>query len=92
MLSFERLERIIEESYRQKAEQQKIMKAASQNVAALTSDVSEGEHRMAVGAVISPTLIEHVAKPAAESSEILKQQRKASEARGLAAPKVAPKR
>ena len=35
-----------------------------------------------------PELIEYVAKRAAEDSEILKQQRKALEARGIAAPKA----
>jgi hypothetical protein len=39
------------------------------------------------GAVIAPELISFVARKAAEDSEILKQQRKALEARGLAAAK-----
>ena len=58
-------------------------------MAVLTADLLAGRHRLAGGAVISPLLIEHVAERAAENSDILKQQRKALEARGLAAPKAA---
>lgn len=92
LLCFERLERrcqMVEESYRQRHEQQRLLKAAGQNITALTSEIFEGKHKMAGGAIVAPALIEHVAKRAAESSVILKQQRKALEARGPAAPKAA---
>ncbi len=42
---------------------------------------------MAGEAVVSPEVMARVAKKDGESSEILKQQRKALEAGGLAAPK-----
>ncbi len=47
---------------------------------------------MAGGAIVCRSLIEYVARKAAENSEILKQQRKAIEFRGLAAPKAAGKK
>ncbi len=46
---------------------------------------------MAGGAIVSPHLIAHVAKKAGEDSEILRQQRKALESRGLAVPKAGGK-
>ncbi len=92
LLCFERLERkrqMIEETYRQKAEEQRLVKAAGSNAAAITNDLFSGGSRMTGGAVVSPLLIEWVAKKASDQSEILRQQRKALEARGLAAPKAA---
>ncbi len=83
---------MIEETYRQKADEQKMIKAAGQNIASLTSDLFAERHRMSGGAIVSLLLIERTAKRAAESSEILKQQRRALEARGLAAPKAAGKK
>ena len=82
---------MVEEAYRQRADEQKLMEAASHSAAVLTSELFRGRARMAGGALISPLLIEFVAKKAGENSEILKQQRKALEARGLAAPKAAAK-
>ncbi len=95
LLCFERLERkrqMVEEAYRQRSEEQKLLKAASNSASVLTSELFSGRARMAGGAVISPLLIEYVAKRAGENSEILKQQRKALEARGLAAPKAGGKK
>ena len=95
LLCFEILERkrqMVEEAYRQRADEQKLLKAASSSAAVLTSELFRGRSRMASGAIISPLLIEYVAKKAGENSEILKQQRKALEARGLAAPKAAGKK
>ena len=95
LLCFEILERkrqMVEEAYRQRADEQKLLKAASHSAAVLTSELFRGRARMAGGAIISPLLIEYVAKKAGENSEILRQQRKALEARGLAAPKAAGKK
>ena len=95
LLCFEILERkrqMVEEAYRQRADEQKLLKAASSSAAVLTSELFRGRSRMAGGAIISPLLIEYVAKKSGENSEILKQQRKALEVRGLAAPKAAGKK
>ena len=54
---------------------------------AVTAEAFAGRPQMAGGAIAMPALLQHVAKKAAESSEILKQQRKALEARGVAMPK-----
>ncbi len=83
---------MIEESYQQRADEQRTIRAASQNMASLTSDLFVDRHRASGGAVVSPSLMEHVAKRADESSESPKQQRKASEARGLTAPKAEGKK
>ncbi len=95
LLCFERLERkrqMIEESYRQKSEEARLLKAISSNPMAMTNELFSGRLRMAGGAIVCPSLIEYVARKAAENSEILKQQRKAIEVRGLAAPKAAGKK
>ena len=47
---------------------------------------------MVAGAIVSPALRTYAAKKAGENTEILRQQRKALEARGLAAPKAAGKK
>ena len=47
---------------------------------------SNGGPRMADGAITCPALIAHVARKAHEDSELPRQQQKALEARGLAAP------
>ena len=89
---FEQLERkrqFWEECYRQRLEEQKLVKHAGKDAASLNLEAFSGRARMAGGAVISPLLITHVAKKAAEDSEILKQQRKALEARGITPPKPA---
>ncbi len=83
---------MIEESYRQKAEEARLLKAISSNPMAVTNELFSGRVRMAGGAIVCPSLIEHVARKAAESSETLKQQRKALGARGFAAPKAANKK
>jgi hypothetical protein len=95
LLCFERLERkrqMIEESYRQRAEEVKLLKAVTTNPMAVTAELFAGRVRMAGGAIVSPRLIEFVARQAAANSDILKQQRKALEFRGLAAPKAAGKK
>ncbi len=95
LMCMERLERkrqMIEESYRQRAEELKLQKAISTNPMAVTAELYSGRPRMAGGAIVDPSLIEFVAKRAAESSDILRQQRKALEARGVAAPKAAGKK
>ena len=95
LLCFERLERkrqMIEESYRQRAEEVKLLKAVTTNPMAVTAELFAGRVRMAGGAIVSPRLIEFVARKAADNSDILKQQRKALEVRGLAAPKAAGKK
>ena len=51
---------------------------------AITAYALAGRPRMQGHAVVSPALITYVARKAAEDSDILKQQRKALEARGLA--------
>ena len=95
LLCFERLERkrqMIEESYRQRAEEVKLLKAVTTNPMAVTAELFAGRVRMAGGAIVSPRLIEFVARKAADNSGILKQQRKVLEVRGLAAPKAAGKK
>ncbi len=62
------------------------------NPMAVTAELFAGRVRMAGGAIVSPRLIEFVARKAADNSDILKQQRKALEVRGLAAPKAAGKK
>ncbi len=74
---------MIEESYRQRAEESKLLRTIATNPMAVASELFSGRVRVAGGAIASPSLFEHVAPRAAESSEILKQQRKALEARGL---------
>ena len=84
LATFERLLRrvqLIEESHRQKLEEKKLEKGMD-----LVSTISEqfaGRTHMAGGAIVSPTLLKHATEKAAQSNEILKQQRKAAEARVL---------
>lgn len=90
LMAFERLERqrqFVEEIYRQRSEEARMVKYAGRDAAALTQEAFSGKTRMACEAIIAPELLSHVARKAAESSEILKQQRKALEALGLAVPK-----
>ncbi len=72
---------MIEEGHRQNIEEKKLEKCKD-------LVVSMGEHfagkpRMAGGAIVSPELLRYAATKAAEDNEILKQQRKAAEVRGL---------
>jgi hypothetical protein len=81
---FERLVRrlqFIEEGYRQKLESKRLEKAS--DVTASMAEHFGGRPRMAGGAIISPDLLRHAATRAAQDNEILKQQRKAAEVRGL---------
>ena len=84
MLDFERMMRrqqFIEEGHRQKLEEVRLSKAKD-----LTSVVSEhfnGRARMPGGAIIAPALFKHAADRAAQDNEIVKQQRKAADARIL---------
>ena len=90
LLCFEHLERKrqwIEEGYRQRLEDSRFQKSQGKDGSALTAEAFSGRPRMAGGAIICPALIAHVARKAHEDSELLRQQRKALEARGLAAPK-----
>jgi hypothetical protein len=81
---FERVVRrlqFIEEGYRQKLEAKRLEKSSD-----LTASMAEhfnGRPRMAGGAIVSPALLRHAAERASQENEILKQQRKAAEARGL---------
>jgi len=91
MEKLERKRQYIEETYRQQSEEARLSKHAGRDAASVTADIFAGGARLAGGAIIAPSLLEHVAKKAAESSEILKQQRKALEARGLSVPKAGKK-
>jgi hypothetical protein len=90
LLCFEALERKrqwVEESYRQKLEEDRLVKFGSgKDPGAITAEAFAGQPRMLGHSVVMPELISHVAKKASEDSEILKQQRKALEARGMLAP------
>ena len=81
---FERLERrrqFVEEVYRQRAEETKLTK--SKDPTSITEQAFYGRPKMAGGAIIDPRLLAHVSKKAQEESELLRQQRKALEARGM---------
>ncbi len=78
---------MLEEANGQKAEEQKLLKAASQNTAVLTSDLFAGRRRMAEGAVVSPLLAEHVANLAAANSETLLAAAKAAGKKRRRAPR-----
>ena len=90
LLCFETLERKrqwIEESYRQKLEERRIQKfGGGRDPGAITAEAFAGRPRMLGHSIVNPELIAYVARKAAEDSEILKQQRKALEARGLSLP------
>jgi hypothetical protein len=76
-----RRQQFIEEGYRQKVEAKRLEKATD-----LTASMAEhftGKPRMAGGAIVSPALLRHAAERAAQDNDILKQQRKAAETRGL---------
>ena len=81
---FERMLRriqLIEEGHRQKIEEKRLDK--SRDLASTMAEHFSGRPRMAGGAIVAPTLIKHAAEKAAQDNEILKQQRKAVEARVL---------
>ncbi len=77
----------VEEVYRQRAEESSVLKCAGRDAAAITQEAFSGRARMAGEAIISPELLTCVAKKVGESSDILKQQLKGLEARGLVAPR-----
>ena len=80
---FERLSRhkqFIEEGFRQRLEEKRMSASITDGVS-LCADFFAGRPRMAGGAIVCPLLITFVSKCASEDSEILKQQRKALEAR-----------
>ena len=86
-MSFERLERrrqMIEEGYRQRLEEQKMSKALSKDPSQITASAFAGKTKMAGGALVCPELITYVSKKAMEDSELVRQQRKALEARSSA--------
>ena len=60
----------------------KRMEKAS-DLTASTAEHFSGKPRMAGGAIVSPALLKHAAERAAQGNDILKQQRKAAEVRGL---------
>ena len=94
LLVFEKMERKrrwLEEHDRQKYEEVQLSKNQGRGGSMLMAEAFAGAPRMTGGAIIMPALVEFVAKKASEDSEIMKQQRKLLEARGLAAPKKGAK-
>ena len=71
----------IEEGYRQKLESKRMEK--STDFSGSMAEHFSGKPRMAGGAIVSPALLKHAAEKAAQDNDILKQQRKAAEVRGL---------
>jgi hypothetical protein len=71
----------VEEGYRQKLETKRMEK--STDFSGSMAEHFSGKPRMAGGAIVSPALLKHAATKAAEDNDILKQQRKASDVRGL---------
>ena len=72
----------IEESQRQSMEEKRQAKGGKDLSSALSQHFA-GRPRMAGGAIISPALLKSAAENAAQENEILRQQRKAAEVRGL---------
>ena len=82
LVCFERLVRhrqFVEEGFRQKLEDKRLENAV--DGLALCLDHFAGRARMAGGAIVSPKLIDYVASRAHAEGELLKQQRKALEAK-----------
>jgi hypothetical protein len=80
--SFARLcrrQQFIEEGHRQKLEEQRLAKV--KDVAGVISEHFSGRPRMLGGAIISPALLKSAADRAAQDNELVKQQRKAADAR-----------
>ena len=76
-----RRQQFIEEGHRQKLEEVRLTKV--KDISGVVGEHFSGRPRMPGGAIISPALLKSVAEKAAQDNELVKQQRKAADARIL---------